>query len=218
MSNLGRQTFCSIFKLEVMRRPCQCSQGSGVYVCQRNKNPSTSNLLHQCKFLDEERCRQKYNFVVRPLVNIYRCIARKQVLAQGRQLVNQGSEPKESEKGIISACRPLLMSHKMSLVMRKLAFVICEQQRRRLACASAQSDQNPCCSLPGKYNTSTCYSRNFKSLASLCGCAGRFESYLVENSEDRFSRDEAQMIYTNKCIHKVEMYIYLRTKGSARML
>ena len=30
----------------------------------------------------------------------------------------------------------------MSHVMRKPAFVICEQQRRRLACASAQSDQH----------------------------------------------------------------------------
>ena len=31
----------------------------------------------------------------------------------------------------------------------------------------------------------------FKPLASFCGCTGQFESYLVENAEDRFSRDEA---------------------------
>ena len=31
------------------------------------------------------------------------------------------------------------------------------------------------------------------TLASFCGCAGRFESYLVENPEDRFSRDEAHI-------------------------
>ena len=31
------------------------------------------------------------------------------------------------------------------------------------------------------------------TLASLCSWAGRFESYLVENPEDRFSRDVAQM-------------------------
>ena len=37
------------------------------------------------------------------------------------------------------------------------------------------------------------YSRNFNPLASLCSWAGRFESYLVANPEDRFSRDEAQM-------------------------
>ena len=29
--------------------------------------------------------------------------------------------------------------------------------------------------------------------ASFWSCAGRFESYLVENSKDRFSRDEAQL-------------------------
>ena len=33
-----------------------------------------------------------------------------------------------------------------------------------------------CCSLPGEYNTSTCYSRTFKTLASLISWAGRFES------------------------------------------
>ena len=77
--------------------------------------------------------------------------------------------------------------------MRKPVYAICEQQRRRLACASVQSDQRLCCSLPGKYNPSTCYSRNFKNLASLCSCAGRFESYLVANPKDWFSRDEAHI-------------------------
>ena len=38
------------------------------------------------------------------------------------------------------------------------------------------------------------YIRNFKTLASFCGCAGRFESYLVENTEDRVSRDEDLML------------------------
>ena len=42
------------------------------------------------------------------------------------------------------------------------------------------------------------YIRNFKHLASFCGCAGRFESYLVENSENRFSRDEAQITSEKK--------------------
>ena len=37
----------------------------------------------------------------------------------------------------------------MSHVIRKPVFAICEQQRRRSACASAQSDQHLCCSLPG---------------------------------------------------------------------
>ena len=38
---------------------------------------------------------------------------------------------------------------KMGHIMRKSAFVICEQQSRRSACASMQSDQRLCCLLPG---------------------------------------------------------------------
>ena len=68
--------------------------------------------------------------------------------------------------------------------------------RRRSACTSAQSDQHLCCSLPRSYNTSSFYIRNFKPLPSFCGCAGRFESTLVANPEDRFSRDGAQVILT----------------------
>ena len=60
------------------------------------------------------------------------------------------------------------------------SYVICEQQRRRSACASVQSDQRRCCSL--LYNISRFYSRNFKTLASFCGCADRFVYGLVGNS------------------------------------
>ena len=41
----------------------------------------------------------------------------------------------------------------------------------------------------------------FKSLASLCSWAGRFESYLVETPEDRFSHDEAQMAFSKNLTH-----------------
>ena len=57
-----------------------------------------------------------------------------------------------------------------------------------------QSDQRICCSLPRQYNISCFCIWNLKPLAGLCSWAGRFESYLVENPEDRFSRDEAQLI------------------------
>ena len=60
-----------------------------------------------------------------------------------------------------------------------LLYAIWKQQRRRSACASTQSDQRLCYSLPRQYNTS-----NFKPLSSFCGCAGRFESTLVANPED----------------------------------
>ena len=75
--------------------------------------------------------------------------------------------------------------------MRKPVYAICEQQRRGSTCASAQSDQHLCCSLPQQYNASTFYSRDMKTVGSRYGCAGWFESYLVANPEDRFSRDEA---------------------------
>ena len=77
--------------------------------------------------------------------------------------------------------------------MRKPVYAICYQQRRRSASASAQSDQHLCCSLLRQHNTSSFYIQNFKPPAGLYGCAGRFESYLVVNSEDRFSCDEAQL-------------------------
>ena len=47
------------------------------------------------------------------------------------------------------------------------------------------------------------YIRNLKPLASFCGCAGRFESYLVENPKDRFSHDEALIITFN---HKLSVF------------
>ena len=63
-----------------------------------------------------------------------------------------------------------------------MSYVICEQQRRRSACASAQSDQRLCFSLFRWSNISRFYSRNLNTLASFCGCAGRFVFGLVGNS------------------------------------
>ena len=37
------------------------------------------------------------------------------------------------------------------------------------------------------------YIRNFKPLPSFCDCADRFESMVVANPEDKFSRDVAQI-------------------------
>ena len=63
-----------------------------------------------------------------------------------------------------------------------VSYAICEEQRRRSACASAQSDQRLRCSMPRQNDTSSFYIRNFKILASLCSWAGRFVSCLVEDS------------------------------------
>ena len=63
-----------------------------------------------------------------------------------------------------------------------VSYAICEQQRHRSACASAQSDQRLCCSLPRQNDTSRLYIRNFKILAGLCSWAGQFVSCLVGDS------------------------------------
>ena len=41
--------------------------------------------------------------------------------------------------------------------------------------------------------------QNLKPLVSLFSWAGWFESYLIENPEDMFSRDEAQIIVSVSC-------------------
>ena len=73
-----------------------------------------------------------------------------------------------------------------------LSSVVCEQQRRRPACASAQSDQRLCFSRFGKYHIQTCYKPNFNFLAGPCNWEEWFESRVAGNPEDRFSRDVAQ--------------------------
>ena len=59
-----------------------------------------------------------------------------------------------------------LKSHS-GLDPRKPVFGVCEQHRRRPACASAQPDQRLCCLLIAKYKTLTRYNSNFNFLASL---------------------------------------------------
>ena len=56
------------------------------------------------------------------------------------------------------------------------------------------ADQHLFCLLPRVYNIFSFYVRNFKPLASFCGCAGWFESCLFEYPKDRFSLDEAHLI------------------------
>ena len=66
--------------------------------------------------------------------------------------------------------------------MRNVSYAICEQQRRRSACASAQSDQRLCRSLRRQNDTSSLYIRNFKILAGRCSSAGQFVACLVGDS------------------------------------
>ena len=62
--------------------------------------------------------------------------------------------------------------------------------------------------LDGILNTSSFYLRNFKTLACLCTWAGRFESYLVANPEDRFSRDVAQIISALRSQGQILSYLF----------
>ena len=47
--------------------------------------------------------------------------------------------------------------------------------------------------LDSVYLSFSFYTWNFKHIPSFCGCAGRLESTLVANPEDRFSRDRAPL-------------------------
>ena len=61
-----------------------------------------------------------------------------------------------------------------------------------------QADQHLCCSLHSRYNISSFYIRNGKSLACVCSLAGQFECDLLRNSENRFfSRRSSKMIISN---------------------
>ena len=56
----------------------------------------------------------------------------------------------------------------MYLDARKPNFVACEQERHRLACTSAQSDQHLYYLPSGKYSSQVCRMQKFNILASLC--------------------------------------------------
>ena len=86
----------------------------------------------------------------------------------------------------MTECGRYVLAH-LGLEARKPNFAACEQQRRRPACASAQSDQRLSYSLYGKYNSHPCSMENFHILSSLCSRAGWFEPYLVRNFEDMIS-------------------------------
>ena len=61
-----------------------------------------------------------------------------------------------------------------------VSYAICEQQRRRSACASTQSEQHLCCLPLREYDMYTCYIQSFKIVASFCSWAGCFGPYLVK--------------------------------------
>ena len=73
--------------------------------------------------------------------------------------------------------------------MRKLVFAICEQQKRRLAYASAQSDQRLCYSIIPLVSISEISSLELASEAAHASLCLTWS----QTPEDRFSRDLAHI-------------------------
>ena len=61
-----------------------------------------------------------------------------------------------------------------------------------------QSDQHLCYFLTTKFNIKACFVQNFKIPDHLCSWVDWFESYLVGNHKDRFSRVKAHMLLVLK--------------------
>ena len=86
-------------------------------------------------------------------------------------------------------------SDKMSHVVRKSAFCICENKDADQLRGNREADQRLCF----RYTDSTIPLLPKSEISNLplaifCGCTARFVSDLVVNPEDRFSHNEAQMI------------------------
>ena len=84
----------------------------------------------------------------------------------------------------------------MALTRETLSSVVCGQQRGRPACASAQSAQRLIFAF---WKVSLSYLDLLPAKFEFSSRAGWFESRFVGNLEDRFSRDEAHMLF--KKIH-----------------
>ena len=86
----------------------------------------------------------------------------------------------------------ILIQEENEPLREKTCFTICEQQRRRSICVSAQSDQRLCCS---RLSIIPILAKSKISRLKLVSVAAQgFESYLVANPEDMFSPDVAQII------------------------
>ena len=83
-----------------------------------------------------------------------------------------------------------LTAHHMTPVMRKPAFCICKNKDAYQLGGNRQADQRLCFHICKKYILPKL---TFKSLAIFCGCTAWFVSDLVENPEDRFSHNAAQL-------------------------
>ena len=91
--------------------------------------------------------KQNYFFRLRTTLNLYHK-RRIHIALPCAQSLTSISNKVAIKSGHLSM-ESFLKQYHLSHVMRKPVIAICEQQRRRSACASAQSDQHLCCSLLG---------------------------------------------------------------------
>ena len=92
----------------------------------------------------------------------------------------------------------ILLKNSNIWTWENLSSVVCEKQRRRPACATAQSDQHLCYLLSGGHNSQACSMRNSTFLARLCSLGDCFESGFVGNPENSFCRDETHMLWVSQ--------------------
>ena len=77
---------------------------------------------------------------------------------------------------VVSARKLCHQYHIWASAQENLSSWVCQQQRRRPSCGSAQTDQRLCYSPIGKNHILTCYEQNFNVLASLCSWGDWLES------------------------------------------
>ena len=101
-------------------------------------------------------------------------------------------------------------NYNLSRVVRKPAFCICENKNADQLRGNREADQRLCfrhtdSSIPllSKFDI-----RHFKPLAIFYGCTAWFVWDLVGNPEDRFSHNEAYLIYCGRLMN-TEMFKYL---------
>ena len=88
----------------------------------------------------------------------------------------------------------MYQQHKMSRVVRKPAFCICENKDTDQLRGNREADQCFCFRYTDTTIPLLSKIQNFKPLAIFCDCTAGFVSDLVGNPEDRFSQKEAQIM------------------------
>ena len=81
--------------------------------------------------------------------------------------------------------------------MRKPVFATCEQQRRRSACTSAQSDQRLCCLLLDSIIPLLAIAKISRLQLVFVAEQASLSLIWSQTPRDRFSRDESQIIDDN---------------------